>query len=101
MSDFDEEKQNKQLDELRKQEEEELVATLAEAKYHLPYIDLYRLGGLDGEDPGLLDDYLTPDAVSFVEWPEIGAGEIGPVVLRVRLSQAGDDRRDLGVEWCR
>ncbi len=44
MHDFDEEKQNKQLDDLRKAEEEELVATLAEEKYHLPYIDLYRLG---------------------------------------------------------
>ncbi len=41
---FDEEKQNKQLDSLHKQEEEELVANLAEAKYSLPYIDLYRLG---------------------------------------------------------
>jgi type IV pilus assembly protein PilB len=45
---FDEEKQNKQLDDLRKQEEEELVATLAESKYGLPYIDLYRLG-IDNE----------------------------------------------------
>lgn len=44
MSDFDEDKQNKQLDDLHKQEEEELVATLAESKYHIPYIDLYRLG---------------------------------------------------------
>ncbi|MBI3888322.1 Flp pilus assembly complex ATPase component TadA [Candidatus Nomurabacteria bacterium] len=45
---FDEEKQNKQLDDLHKQEEEELVATLAESKYNLPYIDLYRLG-IDNE----------------------------------------------------
>jgi type IV pilus assembly protein PilB len=41
---FDEEKQNKQLEDLHKQEEEQLVATLAESKYGLPYIDLYRLG---------------------------------------------------------
>jgi type IV pilus assembly protein PilB len=41
---FDEEKQNKQLEDLHKQEEEELVATLAESKYGLPYINLYRLG---------------------------------------------------------
>src|SRR3989344_2305839 len=40
---FDEEKQNKQLDELRKQEEEQLVVTLAESKYDLPYINLSRL----------------------------------------------------------
>jgi type IV pilus assembly protein PilB len=45
---FDEEKQNKQLEDLRKQEEEQLVATLAESKYGLPYIDLYRLG-IDNE----------------------------------------------------
>jgi len=43
MSDFDDEKQNKQLDELRKQEEEILVANLAESKYHLPYVDLYQV----------------------------------------------------------
>ena len=48
MSDFDEEKPNRQLEDLRKQEEEELVSTLAESKYHLPYVDLYRLG-IDNE----------------------------------------------------
>ena len=48
MASFDEEKQNKQLDDLRKQEEEQLVATLAESKYGLPYVDLYRLG-IDNE----------------------------------------------------
>jgi type IV pilus assembly protein PilB len=45
---FDEEKQNKQLDEIHKQEEEQLVATLAESKYNMPYIDLSRLG-IDNE----------------------------------------------------
>ncbi len=43
MATFDEEKQNKQLDEIHRQEEEELVAVLAESKYKLPYIDLSRL----------------------------------------------------------
>ena len=72
-----------------------------EGNLPVSHLDLYRLGGLDGEDPGLLDDYLTADAVSFVEWPEVGAGEIGSIVLRVRLAHAGDDHRDLEVEWCR
>lgn len=48
MTDFDEEKQNKQLEDLYKEEEEQLVATLAESKYSLPYIDLNRLG-IDNE----------------------------------------------------
>jgi len=44
MAIFDEEKQNKQLSDLHRQEEEELVAVLAESKYKLPYVDLSRLG---------------------------------------------------------
>src|SRR3989344_5444286 len=44
MADFDDAKQKKQLEDLRKVEEEELVATLAESKYGLPYIDLSRIG---------------------------------------------------------
>ncbi|MEK7089183.1 MAG: GspE/PulE family protein [Patescibacteria group bacterium] len=48
MATFDEEKQNKQLSDLHKQEEEELVAVLAESKYKLPYVDLSRLG-IDNE----------------------------------------------------
>ena len=37
---FDEEKQKKHIDDLYKQEEEDLVRVLAEAKYNLPYINL-------------------------------------------------------------
>ena len=48
MATFDDEKQNKQLGDIRRQEEEDLIATLAESKYKLPYIDLSRLG-LDNE----------------------------------------------------
>ncbi len=48
MSSFDEDKQNKQIDELRRKEEEQLVSMLAETKYNLPYVDLYRLG-IDNE----------------------------------------------------
>lgn len=48
MPDFDEEKQDKQLEDLRKVEEEDLVAMLAETKYNLPYIDLSRLS-IDNE----------------------------------------------------
>lgn len=48
MADFDEEKQNKQLEDVHKQEEEELVEILAKAKYNLPYVNLTRMG-IDNE----------------------------------------------------
>ncbi|MFA5999650.1 MAG: GspE/PulE family protein [Candidatus Paceibacterota bacterium] len=44
MATFDEEKSDKQLDNLHKMEEEQLVEVLAESKYGLPYIDLSRIG---------------------------------------------------------
>lgn len=48
MATFDEDKQNKQLEDLKRHEEEELVAMLAESKYNLPYVDLYKIG-IDNE----------------------------------------------------
>jgi hypothetical protein len=48
MHDFDEDKQNKQLADLKRKEEEDLVSMLAETKYNLPYADLYRVG-IDNE----------------------------------------------------
>lgn len=39
---FDEEKQNKKLEDVRKEEEEQLVETLAGSKYNLPYVNLYQ-----------------------------------------------------------
>jgi tRNA threonylcarbamoyladenosine biosynthesis protein TsaE len=57
------------------------------------HLDLYRLAGLGGEDPGLLADYLGPDAIAFVEWPAEGAAELADARLVVTLSHAGGDRR--------
>ena len=64
----------------------------------IAHLDLHRLAGLAGEDPALLDDYLTPDAIAFVEWPAIAEPELlGRVRARVRLEHAGGDRRTIAV----
>jgi tRNA threonylcarbamoyladenosine biosynthesis protein TsaE len=63
------------------------------------HLDLYRLAGMDAEDPGLLDDYFAPDAIVFVEWPEHAEDAFPPerVAHRVRLSHAGGDNRRIEV----
>lgn len=66
-------------------------------RIEVAHLDLYRLGSLAGEDPSLLEDYLTPDRVGFVEWPEVGEAEIECVAARVRLAHAGGDRRTVAV----
>jgi len=72
-----------------------------EGETPVSHLDLYRLGGLGGEDPGLLDDYLTPDAIAFVEWPEIAGSGLEGVTSKVRLAHGGGDRREIEVERCR
>jgi tRNA threonylcarbamoyladenosine biosynthesis protein TsaE len=62
------------------------------------HLDLYRLASLEGEDPALLDDYLGPEGVAFVEWPAAGAERLGRPALEVRLAHAGGERRRIEVE---
>jgi tRNA threonylcarbamoyladenosine biosynthesis protein TsaE len=58
------------------------------------HLDLYRLESLEAEDPALLEDYLGPDDVAFIEWPALAAPILaGHRVLAVRLDHAGGDRR--------
>jgi tRNA threonylcarbamoyladenosine biosynthesis protein TsaE len=67
----------------------------------LAHLDLYRLAGLEDEDPGLLDPYFGPDTVTFVEWPERAESEAllgGRAIARhVSLAHAGGDRRRIEV----
>jgi tRNA threonylcarbamoyladenosine biosynthesis protein TsaE len=60
------------------------------------HLDLYRLEHLEAEDPGLLADYITPDAVAFVEWPERAVWG-GAARLRVHLEHRGGDHRRITV----
>jgi tRNA threonylcarbamoyladenosine biosynthesis protein TsaE len=67
---------------------------------YVSHIDLYRLASLRDEDPDLLADYIGPDTITFVEWPQGGAREIaelGRIVRRVELAHAGGDRRTVRV----
>jgi tRNA threonylcarbamoyladenosine biosynthesis protein TsaE len=62
------------------------------------HLDLYRLGGLEDEDPALLDDYLDPASVAFVEWPAAAEPQLaGRRTLEVRLAHLGGDRRQIEV----
>ena len=62
------------------------------------HLDLYRLESLAGEDPALLDDYLTPDRIAFVEWPGIAEPAIDRIAARVTLEHRGGDSRVVTIE---
>src|SRR2546430_14041384 len=51
----------------------------------IAHLDLFRLPSLAGEDPALLDDFLTPDRIGFVARPGAGRGRLGGWSARARL----------------
>jgi len=67
----------------------------------ISHVDLFRVRDLRDEDPALLEDYLRPDAIAFVEWPSHGGEELvgqGRVAARVRIEHAGGDSRRVEIE---
>lgn len=75
-----------------------LGQVLPGGRFEVAHLDLYRLGSLADEDPGVLDDYLTPGRVGFVEWPEAVEPARLQVAARVRLEHLGGDRRGITIE---
>jgi tRNA threonylcarbamoyladenosine biosynthesis protein TsaE len=74
------------------------IGRLYDGEVAVAHLDLFRLDSLADEDPALLGDYLTPDRVAFVEWPETAVPQLERVAYRVRLEHRGGDRRLVTVE---
>ena len=74
------------------------IGQVLPGRVEVAHVDLYRLDSLASEDPALLDDYLTPERVAFVEWPEAAAPAFDRVTARVRLEHLGGDRRQIRIE---
>ena len=65
------------------------------------HIDLFRIASLDAEEEDLLDEYIRPDTITFVEWPSGSEEEVaglGRIAARVRIEHAGGDRRMIEVQ---
>jgi tRNA threonylcarbamoyladenosine biosynthesis protein TsaE len=63
------------------------------------HLALYRLSDMGAEEDGLLDDYLTPGAFAFVEWPAVAALVLPEPRVQVEIRHTGGDERELDVEW--
>jgi tRNA threonylcarbamoyladenosine biosynthesis protein TsaE len=74
-------------------------------RYHgrvaVAHLDLFRIDGMDAEEPGFLADYLGPDTIGFIEWPRASDDELpslARVAVRVRIAHAGGDRRIVEIQ---
>jgi tRNA threonylcarbamoyladenosine biosynthesis protein TsaE len=69
-----------------------------EGRVPVSHLDLYRLEDMGAEDPGLLDDYVEPGSVAFIEWPAVAAPGLERVTThRVEIRHAGGDEREIEV----
>ena len=76
----------------------QVYATGQEPEMEIAHLDLYRLQSLSGEDAALLDDYLTPHRIGFVEWPAVGEAGIERPRARVTIEHGGEDTRTITVD---
>lgn len=74
------------------------IGQVHEGRVPVAHLDLFRLDSLAGEDPALLDDYLTGDRVGFVEWPGTAGDALEGAAVRIRMEHLGGDRRRITVE---
>lgn len=58
------------------------------------HLDLYRLGAAE---PGLIEDYVTPERIAFLEWPELAEPALEHVSARVTIEHAGEARRKVTI----
>ena len=61
------------------------------------HLDLYRLEGIENRDALELDDYLEPEAVTFIEWAEPALGAIENPSL-VHISHETPTTRSVSLE---
>jgi tRNA threonylcarbamoyladenosine biosynthesis protein TsaE len=61
------------------------------------HIDLYRLAGLEREEPELLADYLGAERIAFIEWPPDAERDFADARLRISLAHRGADHRRIEV----
>jgi tRNA threonylcarbamoyladenosine biosynthesis protein TsaE len=61
------------------------------------HLDLYRLAGLEHEEPELLADYLGTGRIAFIEWPPDADRDFADARLRISLAHRGADHRRIEV----
>lgn len=68
-------------------------------KTEIAHLDLYRLGEIDVDDEAVLDDFLTPERIAFVEWPHDELADAERLRAVISLAHAGEDHRAIEIRW--
>ena len=61
------------------------IANVYAGRVTVNHLDLYRLDVIGAEDALALEEYVRPEVITLVEWPEAGAARLGRASWLVEL----------------
>lgn len=73
------------------------IANIYSGRCTVQHLDLYRLEDVADEDALALEEYVRPDAVTLVEWPEAGRALLGEPLWSVSLAHESPETRHLEI----
>lgn len=65
----------------------------------IAHLDLYRLAEIDVGDEAVLDDFLTPERIAFIEWPHDQLADDPRLRAVVGFEHGGEDVRRISIDW--
>lgn len=74
------------------------LANIYSGRLAIQHLDLYRLDEIGDDDALALEEYVSEDAVTLVEWPQAGIGRLGPANWVIRLAHESLHERSLEIE---
>jgi tRNA threonylcarbamoyladenosine biosynthesis protein TsaE len=74
------------------------IANVYDGPVTVHHLDLYRLEESAAEDVLALDEYVAPDVITLVEWPEAGLEVLGEAAWTVHLEHESPITRSVTVD---
>jgi tRNA threonylcarbamoyladenosine biosynthesis protein TsaE len=74
------------------------IANVYSGRVSILHLDLFRLDCIDDSDALVLEEYVRPDAVTLVEWPQAGLERLGEPAWTIHLHHESLNRRSVLVE---
>ncbi|MBN1631238.1 MAG: tRNA (adenosine(37)-N6)-threonylcarbamoyltransferase complex ATPase subunit type 1 TsaE [Thermoleophilia bacterium] len=73
------------------------IANIYSGRNTVQHLDLYRLEEIGDDDALALEEYVSQDAITMVEWPEAGIERLGPPTWTVHLAHRSLETRSLEI----
>lgn len=74
------------------------LANIYAGRLTVQHLDLYRLDEIGDDDALALEEYVSDDAVTLVEWPQAGLGRLGRATYVVRMAHQSLHERSIEIE---